>query len=204
MRGFFQCLVFSSFVACLGSVHAATVTLDLRTGGRQGAQLLAIPAAKSCLQMNTLAAGATITTPLSVGDTLDFLLFENTAISVTLIDRMESPLGGNVFLGTVAGYEGIRNAVVLQTENGLTVDVQDFEKSRVYTIVSDANGVTVKEVDPSLDPVTPTTPVNPNLPEMPRNGRCTPWLPGVESISSSISFSCSSRRCSLRVRTLST
>lgn len=142
---------------------AATTTFDLRTAPRSPSARRLSSSAGSCLQKATLPAGATAAGALSVGDTLAFLLFEGTEIHVTLSERMESPLGGEAFIGTVSGYDGVKNAVVLQTADGLTVDIQDFAHGRVYTIVSDANGVTVKEIDPSRDVVTPTAPVDPGI-----------------------------------------
>lgn len=142
---------------------AATTTFDLRTAPRSPSARRLSSSAGSCLQKATLPAGATAAGALSVGDTLAFLLFEGTEIHVTLSERMESPLGGEAFIGTVSGYDGVKNAVVLQTADGLTVDIQDFSRNRTYTIVSDANGVTVKEIDPSRDVVTPTAPVAPGI-----------------------------------------
>ena len=145
--------------------HAANVTFDLRTATMPpaGLRLLSAPSG-SCLQACALPAGSTTSGALAVGDELTFLLFENTEIRVTLVERMESPLGGETFIGTVPGHGGVKSAVVLQAADGLTADVQDFARSRTYTIVSDASGVVVKEIDPSLDIVTPTAPVDPKLP----------------------------------------
>ena len=159
-----SCFIVSVCVgAFVGLADAATTVFDLRTAsGAPSARRLAVSSG-SCLNAATLPAGTTAASALSVGDTLVFLLFENVEIRVTLSERMESPLGGEAFIGTVSGYDGVKNAVVLQTAEGLTVDVQDFAHSRTYTIVSDANGVTVKEIDPSRDVVTPTAPVDPGI-----------------------------------------
>lgn len=142
-----------------GWARGASVMVDLRTpdaerrgaGGQEGA----------CLQSARFPAGAASAGELSVGDELTFLLFQDTEIRVRLASRMESPLGGEAFLGEVEGYGGVKNAVVLRTDEGLTVDIQDFERGRVYTIVSDAGGVVAKEVDPSFDAVEPTDGVDP-------------------------------------------
>ena len=60
------------------SVDAAVLTIDLRTAAKpsSGTRLLAAPVG-SCLQADTLAAGATSTGALSVGDVLTFLLFKD-------------------------------------------------------------------------------------------------------------------------------
>ena len=171
-------LPFSPLVAFLlasaGFLDAATMTLDLRPPAKApaAARLRATASAPgSCLQTATLAAGTATTDALSVGDSLTFLLFDDIEIQVALTERMESPLGGEAFIGAVTGYDGVQNAVVLQTAEGLTVDIQDFARNRVYTIVSDASGVTVREIDPSIETVTPTAPVDPGLPSPPAGAR---------------------------------
>lgn len=165
MKTTIQILVLFGLCMFSGSTKATAVTLDLRTAGIPSTRLLSAPAPiGSCLQSTTLPAGTAETGALSVGDVLTFLLFKDTEIRVTLSERMESPLGGEAFIGTVSGYDGVKNAVVLKTADGLTVDVQDFAHGRVYTIVSDSSGVTVKEIDPSRDVVTPTEPVDPGIP----------------------------------------
>ena len=158
--------VLTLLVACAfaSSADAATTTIDLRTPPKASSSRRLSSSAGSCLQTATFPAGATATGALSVGDTFAFLLFEDTEILVTLSERMESPLGGEAFIGTVSGYDGVKNAVVLQTAEGLMVDIQDFARTRTYTIVSDASGVTVKEIDPSREIVTPTEPVDPGIP----------------------------------------
>lgn len=153
-----------SACAFASSADAATTTIDLRATPNSPSARRLSSSAGSCLQTATFPAGATATGALSVGDTLAFLLFEDTEILVTLSERIESPLGGEAFIGTVSGYDGVKNAVVLQTPEGLAVDVQDFARSRTYTIVSDASGVTVNEIDPSREIVTPTEPVDPGIP----------------------------------------
>lgn len=166
MKKSINTLVLACICAISSSAEGAAITLNLRSTSQPSApRLLSASAPKSsCLQSAAFPAGATATSALSVGDVLTFLMFKDTEIRVTLSERMESPLGGEAFIGTVSGYDGVKNAVVLHTADGLTVDIQDFTNSRTYTIVSDANGVTVKEIDPSLETVTPTEPVDPGLP----------------------------------------
>ena len=147
-------------VPAQASIHA----LDLRPRPIARPLLRTAAITDGILQSTSLSAGATDTTPLAVGDELTFLLFDNVEIIVRITERTESPLGGESFLGEVSGYDGVKNAVVLQTEEGLTVDIQDFANSRVYTIVSTAGGVTVSEIDPSLNTITPTAPIDPGLP----------------------------------------
>ena len=155
----FACVAFLLPVTVQASIHA----LDLRPRPIARPLLRTAAITDGILQSTSLSAGATDTTPLAVGDELTFLLFDNVEIIVRITERTESPLGGESFLGEVSGYDGVKNAVVLQTEEGLTVDIQDFANSRVYTIVSTAGGVTVSEIDPSLNTVTPTAPIDPGL-----------------------------------------
>lgn len=164
MKTSFKVLVLFGMCAFASLTDAATTTFDLRTAPKVSSSRRLSSSAGSCLQAATFPAGATATGALSVGDTLAFLLFEDTEIRVTLSERMESPLGGEAFIGTVSGYDGVKNAVVLQTAEGLMVDIQDFACNRTYTIVSDSSGVTVKEIDPSREIVTPTEPVDPGIP----------------------------------------
>ena len=156
-------------VASAPLLPAANMTLDLRPPARPArpVRLLAAAPSGSLVQSATLAPGAAATDALAVGDSLTFLLFDDAEIRVALVERMESPLGGDAFLGEVSGYGGVRNAVVLRTDDGLTVDIQDFAHDRVFTIVSDAEGVAVREIDPSRESVTPTAPVDPGLPAEP-------------------------------------
>ena len=163
MKTSIKVLVLFGMCAFVSLTDAATTTFDLRTPPKASSSRRLSSSAGSCLQTATFPAGVTATGALSVGDTLAFLLFEDTEIRVTLSERMESPLGGEAFIGTVSGYDGVKNAVVLQTAEGLMVDIQDFARSRTYTIVSDSSGVTVKEIDPSREIVTPTEPVDPGI-----------------------------------------
>jgi len=172
---------FAAGFACVAlllpvTVQASLHTLDLRPKAITRPLLRTAVATDGILQSTSLSAGATDTTALAVGDELTFLLFDDVEIVVRITERTESPLGGESFLGEVSGYDGVKNAVVLQTEEGLTVDIQDFANSRVYTIVSTAGGVTVNEIDPSLNAVTPTTPVSPELPSKNRALLSSPAL----------------------------
>ena len=156
-------------VMCLaGAAWGATRVVDLRTGDgmvRRGGDGFGA----SCLRSAAFPAGAAAAERLSAGDVLEFWLFRDTTIRVRIGERMESPLGGDAFLGEVEGYDGAKNAVVLQTAEGLTVDIQDYLRGRVYTVVSDADGVAVREFDPSRETVVPSEGVVPKRP--PRGGK---------------------------------
>lgn len=156
-----HCCAFVAFAFALAS-GAATHSLDLRTA-RGGRLLSAAPMVDGCVRMCELPAGAAATEPLAVGDKVAMLLFDGTEVSIVLSERMESPLGGEAFIGEMEGYGGVKNAVVLRTEDGLCVDVQDFAKGRAYTVASDARCVAVKEIDPSAVTVTASRPVDPGI-----------------------------------------
>ena len=88
---------------------------------------------------------------IATGDELIFTLFEDVEITLTLGEQMPSPLGGDVFLAEASGYDGVKNAVVLRTSDGLTIDVQDYINDMVYKVISTPNGVMVQEIQPSHD-----------------------------------------------------
>ena len=160
MKTRFLPLLAAVLFASASPSEAARVALDLRAPAGGPVRSAAAEGA-ACLRSAVLPPGAAAAAPLAAGDTVEFLLFDGTSFSVTLAERMESPLGGEAFLGEVAGCEGVKNAVVLQTAEGLSLDLQDFADGRVYTVVSDVSGVTVKELDPSREPATATAPVAP-------------------------------------------
>ena len=146
----------------VASVAAVTVfgksfTLDLRTSttGKQGHARLkltstaAVNGEHDAVRVTNLDAGAADVGEVAVGDVLTFTLFDDVTLTLTLKEQMQSPLGGDVFLAEVAGYEGIKTAVVLHTADGLTIDVQDFFNDKVYKVISTPAGVKVLEVKPS-------------------------------------------------------
>ena len=164
-----HCCAFVAFALALAS-GAATHSLDLRPA-RGGRLLSAAPMVDGCVRMCELPAGAAATEPLAVGDKVAMRLFDGTEVSIVLSERMESPLGGEAFIGEMEGYGGVKNAVVLRTEDGLCVDVQDFAKGRAYTVASDARCVAVREIDPSAVRVTASRPVDPGIAATPSTAR---------------------------------
>ena len=143
-----------------GVVMGASVTFDLRPTRKL---MKAAAAPTGVLRTTSLPAGKTLTDPLAVGDELSFALFDDVTVTLSLAERTEAPLGGETFLAEVSGYDGMKNAVVMQTSDGLQVDVQDFRKNRVYSIVSTARGTSVREFDPQAGKVIPTKPLVPDL-----------------------------------------
>ena len=84
---------------------------------------------------------------VAIGDELMFTLFDDVAVTLALKKKMPSPLGGDVFLAEASGYKGVKNAVVIRTDEGLTVDIQDYFNKKVYKVISTATGVAVQEME---------------------------------------------------------
>ena len=135
---------------------ARTIGLDLRG---EAPLLSGIPARASSaaavaadpdgvLRRSNLDAGSADVGDVESGDVLDLTLFDDVSIALTLGKKMPSPLGGDAFLAEAEGYEGVKNAVVLKTPDGLTIEVQDYLKKKVYKVVSTTAGVTVHEIEP--------------------------------------------------------
>lgn len=143
------------------SAQAISHRLDLRPKKAPRLMTAASPTSgeKGVLRTSSLAAGATRIDGLAVGDELEFLLFDDVALTVRLVERTQSPLGGAAFLATVGGYAGIRNAVVCQTADGLQVSMEDFRSGKTYTVFSSAERTVVRETDPSAVEVIPSRPV---------------------------------------------
>ena len=139
------------------SAGAANYSLDLReksaaVAANSSTHLQALQSVQTedgVLRRVNLEAGRTAVEGLEVGDELELALFDDVVLHMTLVEKTPSPLGGKSFLASVAGYEGICNAVVYQTDDGLQVDVQSFKSGKVYTIYSTAEGVLIKEIEKS-------------------------------------------------------
>lgn len=156
-------LMFLIVIACSLSVSAVERRLDLRAQPTAGRTKLATPEDLGVLRRTNLAAGLTTLPELNVGDRLEVTLFDDVELTVVLAERLESPLAGESFLATVDGYDGLKNACVLQTAEGLQIDVQDTKNGRVYTVVSSASGTIVREIDPGAGTVEPCEPLVPEL-----------------------------------------
>ena len=94
------------------------------------------------LRKANLDAGSADVGKVAVGDEISFTLFDDVFVTLTLKTQMPSPLGGDVFLAEASGYEGVKNAVVLRTMDGLTVDIHDYHRKKVYKVISTATGFT--------------------------------------------------------------
>ena len=146
-------------------------SIDLRlptakSGIRTKTQLRAAPAVaddSGCLRRVNLGAGSAEVGQVAVGDELVFTLFDDVSITLALKKQMPSPLGGDVFLAEASGYEGVKNAVVMRTADGLTVDIQDYLNKKVYKILSTETGVAVQELDWVAEPA-PAFPLEEDIP----------------------------------------
>ena len=143
----------ASVLAGTENVCGRTLSFDLRPPVAARRMVSAAPSSQgSVLRSVRLGAGvAAAEGEIGIGDELVFALFDDVTITLTLKEKMQSPLGGDVFLAEVSGYEGMKTAVVLSTEDGLTIDVQDFLKNKVYKVISAQAGVKVLEIKPSRD-----------------------------------------------------
>ena len=149
-------------VAC--TAWGRSLSIDLRASsatsgapssvsGARSPRLLSSSAAadreEGTLRRVNLAAGMASVGEVDIGDELEFTLFDDVKITLRLTDRSPSLLDGDVFLAEASGYDGVKNAVVLRTAEGLTVDIQDFLNDRVYKVISTPDGVTVQELEPA-------------------------------------------------------
>ncbi len=137
--------------AVLVPAWGKSFTLDLRNHGAAGARrslaMAGTSKADGMLRTFALDAGMADVGEVAVGDILTFVLFDDVTLSLTLKEKMPSPLGGDVFIAEADGYEGVKNAVVLRTADGLVADVQDYLRKKVYKVISAADGVTVQEIE---------------------------------------------------------
>jgi len=135
--------------AALGA-YGKSFSLDLRRPSRDGARMKLMSAApaqgEGTLRSFDLDAGVADVGAVAVGDVLTFVLFDDVTLTLTLKERLPAPLGGDVFLAEAAGCEGVKTAVVLRTDDGLTIDVQDIRSKKYYKVLSAPDGVKVQEV----------------------------------------------------------
>ncbi len=151
MKRSLKTIVLCACVAWMGAADGARHTLDLRGAGdgtRVGKVRLmqAVQVEEGVLRRVSLEAGRTAVEGLEVGDELELALFDDVTLELALVEETPSPLGGKSFLARVGGYEGVVNAVVHQTGDGLQVDVQSYKTGKVYTIYSTVGGVKVSEL----------------------------------------------------------
>lgn len=134
----------------IGSVSwARSISLDLTgssNGVKRAAYLLSSSETEE-IRSHRLEAGAAKVSGLEVGDVITFKLFADKTLAVTLTEETSS-LSGRAFLGRIENALDAIGCVVLETNEGIVLDVTDFENQRVWQVVSDANGVVVREIKP--------------------------------------------------------
>lgn len=135
--------------------------LDLRPDLSTKIKMAGAPLDTGVVRLTNLRSGAASLPELNVGDIIALQLFDDVELTVRLTECLMSPIGGSSFLATVDGYDGMMNAVVIQTAEGLQVDIQDFKNSRVYTVFSSESGTTVREIDPNAGEVKACEPLIP-------------------------------------------
>ena len=152
MIGAMRCALSAALPAALLAAAALPagaerIALDLRPPpAKRGAALRATapaPADAAVARESRLPAGSADAPALAVGDELALALFDEAEVELVLRERTESPLGGEAFLAGPA--EGDLTAVVLQTEDGLSVEALDEVSGRAFSVVSAADGVSVRE-----------------------------------------------------------
>jgi hypothetical protein len=145
-------IVFANLVLCACPVLGRTVSLDLRKPAAKPPmamlQAAAPHSADGTLRRANLDAGAADVGEVAAGDKLEVALFDDVRVTLRLARQMPAPLGGEVFIAEAAGHGGVKNAVVLRTANGLTIDFTDSGGGRVYKVVSGQAGVLVQEIKP--------------------------------------------------------
>ncbi|MCQ2368252.1 MAG: chitobiase/beta-hexosaminidase C-terminal domain-containing protein [Kiritimatiellae bacterium] len=164
MRGVFgvACgLVLASILAL--PARAQECKLDLRPNKTAKIKMAGAPLDTGVVRLTNLQSGAASLPELNVGDVIAFQLFDDVELTIRLTEALQSPFGGSSFLATVDGYDGMMNAVVIQTVEGLQVDIQDFKNSRVYTVFSSESGTTVREINPNAGEIKACEPLVPEL-----------------------------------------
>lgn len=148
---------------------SAEISVDLRPRNGQLAQTTVLNAASNAIsddgvvRQHRLSVGAAEVQGLAVGDLLILSLFEDRELQIELVAE-EHSLVGRSFLGRMQNGLGLVDCVVLETENGLVVDVTDFKNNRVWKVISDENGVQIKEVKPTQRNIRPSKPLYPPKP----------------------------------------
>lgn len=145
---------------------AAEISLNLLPEARTSSQAGALRAAtnlsteEDVVREHRLGVGAANVQKLAVGDVLILALFEDREVRIELVSE-ERSFRGRAFLGRDRNGLGLVDCVVLETERGLVVDVTDSKNNRVWKVISDENGVQVKEVKPTLRMICPSRPLQP-------------------------------------------
>ena len=162
-------LITSAILVCFAfaTVWGGTYTLDLRrpasVNGEVTKSAAVVPGGDFLRRVN-LDAGSADVGVVDVGDILELTLFDDVSVVVTLKKKMPAPIGGDAFLAEVSGFENVKNAVVLRTADGLTIDIHDYRNRKIYKVISSPTGVMVQESEArsvncgcdTLEPVIPS------------------------------------------------
>ncbi len=148
-----RAIAFLLAFGCCAVVGARNLSLDLT--GSEGMsksmpRKVLMSAGAEEIRTHRLVAGAAKVSGLAVGDVVSFKLFADETLAVTLVEETSS-LTGRAFLGRIDNALGAYGCVVLETDEGVVLDVTDFERQRVWQVVSDATGVIVREMKPTCD-----------------------------------------------------
>ena len=156
--------------ACLAAEISVNLLPEARTSSQAGALKaaanLSTETDEDIVREHRLTAGAASVQKLAVGDVLILALFEDREVRIELMSE-ERSLRGRAFLGRDRDGLGLVDCVVLETERGLVVDVTDSKNNRVWKVISDENGVQVKEVKPTQRFIRPSKPLHPSAPGTP-------------------------------------
>lgn len=137
---------------------ASQISLDLRPAKGQFLSKKALATGGSgndacevgVIRQSALTAGSAMVNGLAVGDVLKIRMYDDVVLELTLAEREESPLTGPTFQAKEM-RSNWRDAVVMETADGLLVNATDPESGLVYSVVSSAGGVIVKEIDPKAE-----------------------------------------------------
>lgn len=149
MREIAKALAILLFCMTGRELCAREIELDLTGSGLSAkmARMMTEAVDSETVREHRLAAGSARVTGLEVGDIIAFALFDDETLKVTLIEETAA-LAGRSFLGRIDNSLNALGCVVLETSEGIVLDVTDFERNRVWQVVSDAQGVIVREIQP--------------------------------------------------------
>lgn len=153
LGSFFPAVAFLLAFAFCADAQARSLSLDLSGAGggaRQAARSVVAPVDSEEVRSHRLGAGAAKISGLETGDVIAFKLFQDKTLEVTLVEKTPS-LSGRAFIGRIDNSLNALGCVVLETDDGVILDITDFERRRVWQVVSDANGVVVREIEPRND-----------------------------------------------------
>ncbi len=145
-----------SFVAFLSvcPVEARSFSLDLgkRSSRARGATLLSTGESSSegALRSYSLQPGSADVGVVAVDDELAVSVFDDVAIQLRLAEKTPALPGHEAFIAEPVDGDGMNTAVVIRSADGLSIDVHDGEKDRIYRVVSSSSGVTVREIKPGV------------------------------------------------------